>query len=307
MDLFQYQADSNDTYQSYLAKTGIESSSVSSVEDIPFLPIELFKRFEIKTDVWTTEHIFKSSGTTSSARSQHHVRSIKNYLENAENIFESIFGPLNNYTVLALLPGYAPESSLVTMISHFINNGKTSLSQFVDRDASLVELTRTLNICKERELPTILFGVTFSLLEIAKQMRFDFPELVIIETGGMKGRKEELTRNQIHEILINSFNVPAIYSEYGMTELLSQSYSKGHGLFSANDMFHVLPGDLYDPLSAGLLNKNARLNVIDLANVDTCAFIATADVGKVYADGSFEVLGRMDSSDIRGCNLLMSI
>ncbi len=300
---FRRQADLNTVYRSYLEAINCDPDTITRVEDIPFLPIELFKKHDIKTGNWRSEHIFQSSGTTSNIRSKHHIKSIDSYLHNARNLFESAYGAVNEYAVLALLPGYANESSLVTMVDHLIQGSQQPLSGFF-QTATHTELFERLKLCKSKSLPTVLIGVTFSLMNFASEFELEFPKLIIIETGGMKGRHEELTRKEIHDKLKKSFSVPSIHSEYGMTELLSQAYSKANGLFSSNPMFRVVPGDLFDPLALVGFGRNCRLNVIDLANTDTCCFIATGDVGKVYEDGSFEVLGRMDFADVRGCNLM---
>ena len=306
LNLFRHQAKHNEVYRTFLNAISRSPTSVSTSQEIPFLPIDLFKSHVIKTGHWTSEHLFKSSGTTASRRSTHHVKSVSDYKTHSESIFESIYGQVEDLVILALLPNYAPDSSLVTMVSHLINRSSYSQSGFINDENDFAELNSILNVCKNKTLPTILFGVTYSLLNFAAQCNMTFPELIVIETGGMKGRGKELTRSEIHDEIKRAVGVKTVHSEYGMTELLSQSYSARNGIFYPNAYLSVHPGDMYDPLASGECNQTARLNIIDLANRDSCAFIATSDIGRVFEDGSFEVLGRLDYADIRGCNLLMS-
>jgi hypothetical protein len=305
LELFRRQAVDCLIYREYLQAIGCRSDQVVRINDIPFLPIEFFKKHRVVTGNWTSEHIFQSSGTTSELRSKHHVRSMAQYLSNSQLIFESLYGPLENMAILALLPGYAPESSLVAMVSHFIKKSHHSISDFFSNQTNFDSLQSALLHCRHQGILTLLIGVTYSLLDFANVQSIEFPELIIMETGGMKGQKKELIRKDVHDLLTSAFGVEKVHSEYGMTELLSQAYSQGDGLFMSNSRFKIFPGDLYDPLSATTYETTARINVMDLANEHSCAFIATNDLGKVYHDGSFEIIGRQDFSEIRGCNLLM--
>ena len=306
LDLFHTQVNKNDVYGQYVKALGVNAEQVESIADIPFLPIEFFRTHEVKSGSWPSERVFKSSGTTGSIRSTHHVRSISEYVMHAKQIFSVEIGPPADYVVIALLPGYAPESSLVTMIDHFIECSIYKESGFFDDHKSFASLVQVLRHCREQKLPAVLFGVTHSLLQFVEVQKLSYPELIVIETGGMKGRGPEWTRFEVHERIKKALDLSLVYSEYGMTELLSQAYSHGDGLFRSNRSLKVLPGDLYDPLEMVGFGENCRLNIIDLANKETCGFISTADIGRVYADGSFEVLGRLDHAELRGCNLLFA-
>lgn len=304
LQLFHEQARHNAVYAEYLSKIDVEPATINHVSEIPFLPISFFRSHDIKTGNWHTEHIFKSSGTTDTQRSCHHVKSVDKYVQHAQRLFEATYGSLDDMTILALLPGYAPTSSLVAMANRLIAHSGCPLSGFYADESRYADLHAALIESQSANHTTVLIGVTFSLLDFAERYTIDSPNLVVMETGGMKGRRKELTRAEIHATLKTAFAVPTVHSEYGMTELLSQAYSSGGGVFHMNDWFRVLPGDMYDPLSAGAHGATARLNIIDLANEDSCAFIATADIGRVYDDGRFEVLGRLDHAQLRGCSLL---
>ena len=306
LDLFHFQAEHNAVYANYIKKIGVDAKQIDRISSIPFLPISLYKTHEIKTGTWNEEHIFLSSGTTSGQRSRHFIRSLESYRVNAQDLFETAFGALSSAAVLALLPGYALESSLVSMVDHFIKVSTSAYSGFFSGEADYEELLNRLQHCRRANVPTLLFGVTHSLLDFAEKHSYPFPKLVVMETGGMKGRRKELTREEIHQSLSTAFATYRICSEYGMTELQSQAYSRGSGLFAMNGRLRVLPGDPLDPLSPGKYGQVCRLNIIDLANTSTCAFIATADLGRVFENGTFEVLGRKDNAEIRGCNLLFS-
>lgn len=304
LSLFQEQARNNAVYREYLDHIAVKPEEVMSIESIPFLPISLFKTHVVKTHDWPTAHIFQSSGTTGMVRSAHHVRSVSAYVEHAQQLFEAAYGPLSDMMILALLPGYAPTSSLVAMMNHFVAVSASEESGFYSDATVYADLFKKLRHCRDHDKKTLLLGVTFSLLDFIDEFQLEFPELIVMETGGMKGRKKEMTRAAIHKQIQQAFQVEHVHAEYGMTELLSQAYAPSNGIFHMNSSFHVLPGDLHDPLSMGQFGVTARLNIIDLANRDTCSFIATSDLGRVYRDGTFEVLGRLDHAQLRGCSLM---
>ena len=307
LDVFHYQYKYNAFYRQYCSLLGKEFSKVLTIRDIPFLPIQFFKNQEIKTGGWTTvETIFTSSGTTGTTTSQHFVRDLVFYKDISILGFEEQYGSIKDYCVLGLLPSYLERtgSSLITMVEEFIKLSKYPQSGFfLYNHAELAEILRG---CRDRQIATLLIGVSFALLDFIEQHALDFPNLIVLETGGMKGRRKEMIRAELHDVLKKGFNCPHIHSEYGMTELFSQGYSKKNGIFDPTPTMRVLTREINDPLSITTLNGQLGvLNVIDLGNLDTCSFIATEDLGRVYADGQFEVLGRLDNSDIRGCNLLV--
>lgn len=305
LDVFRFQASNNMIYRRYLAALGIDPLSVAKVEDIPFLPISFFKNFSVQCGDWTPETIFTSSGTTG-ATSSHPVRDLQFYLRHATACFEHFFGPLEDYHFLALLPSYLERqgSSLIAMMDHFIKRSKSSFSSFYLNDYE--KLNKTLQLLKKEGGKTILWGVTFALLDLAERFPQDLSHCAVVETGGMKGKRREITRNELAEALNAGLGVKTLFSEYGMTELLSQAYSvKGDNRFSCPPWMRVIARDITDPFKKGLQSESGGINIIDLANWNTISFIETEDLGRVYADGRFEVLGRLDNSDLRGCNLLI--
>ena len=303
--VFEYQHKHNAFYQRYCSLIGKDLSKISQISDIPFLPIQFYKNNIIKTNDWKEEIIFSSSGTTGTTTSQHFVRELGFYKTVARNGFEYFYGSIDNYCVLGLLPSYLERSgsSLIAMTDDFISTSKYPDSGFFLYD--LQRLKQILVKNKADNIPTLLIGVSFALLDFVEQYPLDFPEIIVMETGGMKGRRREMIRAELHDIIKKGFNTQYIHSEYGMTELLSQGYSKGEGIFKAIPTLKVLTRELNDPLSLLLHERLGVINVIDLGNLDSCSFIATDDLGKVYADGSFEVLGRLDNTDVRGCNLMV--
>lgn len=305
LDLFRFQAVHNPVYKSFIENLSINIEAVRKLEQVPFLPITFFKHQVIKTGNWQPEITFTSSGTTANVSSQHAVQHLEFYLRHAQHCFEFFFGPLTDYHFLALLPSYLERqgSSLIAMMDHFIKQSKSHYSAFYLYDVQ--KLLEDLESLRHNSRKTILWGVSFALLDLADKHKVDLTPFMIFETGGMKGRKKEITRAALHETLTNAFHVSKVYSEYGMTELLSQAYTKGSHQFLCPPWMKVIGRELTDPLQKGLLSETGGINVIDLANWHSVAFIETEDLGKVYADGSFEVLGRMDNSDVRGCNLLM--
>jgi len=303
--LFHLQASRNRIYGQFIDHLGVEPASVNKLSDIPFLPISFFKTHDIQSDVWTPDVVFTSSGTTGSITSSHQVHDKSFYLSNTERIFEKFFGPISDYHVLALLPSYLERkgSSLIAMADYFIRESKSPHSGFyLNNYEALAAKIRDL---KGSSKKVFLLGVSFALLDVAEQFELDLSNGIVMETGGMKGRRAELTREELHAFLKQRFHVDSIHSEYGMTELLSQGYSFGNGIFNTPPWMKVLIRDMNDPFAAKEIGQTGGINVIDLANIYSCAFIETQDLGKVYQNGSFEVLGRIDNSDARGCNLLV--
>jgi len=302
---FRYQVSQLPLYREYLKLINVDPESIQHLEAIPFLPIAFFKTHSLKSGNWEPATVFTSSGTSENPTSQHLVRNPEAYLANTRKGFETFYGSLREYAFLALLPNYLERrgSSLVTMADHFIHLSKYKESGFyLDQYDALLHQLQHL---KARQIPTVLLGVSFALLELAEKGPFSFPDLIVMETGGMKGRREEITREELHLSLCAGFGVDRIHSEYGMTELFSQAYSRGGGIYQPAPTMRVFSREITDPLSSQKVGKTGVLNLIDLANLDTVAFIATDDLGRVHADGSFEVLGRLDNSDVRGCNLLV--
>ncbi|MEM9919764.1 MAG: acyl transferase [Bacteroidota bacterium] len=306
LEVFRYQATANPLYARFLKLLGKEPESIQSISAIPFLPISFFKSEIIKSGSWTEERIFSSSGTTGATTSRHFLKQTDWYDQLSIQAFEYFYGSIADYAILALLPAYLERqgSSLVHMADHFIKQSRHSQSGFFLYNTQ--ELLEVLDECRRSDVPVILLGVSFALLDLAEQHPGLLGDKVILmETGGMKGRRKEIIREQLHQQLQDAFQLEAIHSEYGMTELLSQAYSKGAGIFYCPPSMKVFTREITDPLSPEKPGKTGAINIIDLANLDSCSFIATDDLGKVYKDGSFEVLGRMDNSDIRGCNLLL--
>lgn len=305
LKLFRFQAINNPVYGSFVRHLGIETDKIHSLNAIPFLPISFFKNHSIKTGDWKSETTFSSSGTTGATTSTHHVQSLAFYQNHALRCFEYFFGPVTNYHFLALLPSYLErtDSSLVAMMDYFIRKSGSPHSGFYLNNTD--QLTNDLKILKTDKRKPVLWGVSFALLDLADKVKPDLSHCMVFETGGMKGRRAEIVRQELHQMLCEGFNIPQVYSEYGMTELLSQSYTRGKERFFTPPWKKIIGRDTSDPLLKGLQNETAGINVIDLANSHTVAFIETEDMGKTFADGSFEVLGRFDNSDVRGCNLLV--
>lgn len=305
LEIFKFQFENNPIYNAYAKALGKAPSYIANILDIPFLPIALFKHHEVKTGLWTSETIFESSGTSQGEASKHHVFDEAYYLNNCLKTFEKSYGKIEDYTVLALLPSYLERSSsgLVSMANYFIQKtGNQSSGFFLNEFEALYECLSALQKSSEKVL---LLGVTFALLDFAESFPITFPELIIMETGGMKGRREEMIREDVHNVLKQGFAVSEVHSEYGMTELFSQAYSQGNGVFVPSSTMKVISRDLNDPLSYPFHGRNGGLNIIDLANFNTCSFIETSDMGFVHQDGSFEVKGRIDNAELRGCNLMV--
>ena len=303
LETFHFQYQNNPVYRSFVETLKIRTSKVNVLEKIPFLPISFFKSHEIKTGEFPAGLIFESSGTTQAVKSRHFVKDEKIYSKSFKSNFETNYGSINDYCIIGLLPSYLERttSSLVFMVNEFIRESSHSQSGFYLYE--LESLKETILDLEKKNQKTLLIGVTFALLDFAEKFPMPLSNTIIMETGGMKGRREEMTRKEVHEILKNAFFKREIHSEYGMTELLSQAYSKEAGLFQCPSWMKVLLRDDEDPFNLKSTGTGA-INIIDLANIYSCSFIATDDVGKVYEDGSFEVLGRMDGSDLRGCSLL---
>lgn len=304
LELFHHQYRHCSIYKEYVDGLMTDPNSVDDLVKIPFMPIQFFKRHLIISSNNDPKICFESSATTGSIVSKHYICSPEIYIESFSRGFETAFGDPSETAILALLPSYLERSgsSLVYMVDHLIRLSKHAESGFFL--SNFDKLYEVLTQLSKNNTKTILFGVTFGLLDFIEKYHLDFPELTIIETGGMKGRREEITRLQLHQLLCKGFGVQKVFSEYGMTELLSQAYTDGGMSFSSPPWMKVLIRETNDPLAVSLQGKNGGLNIIDLANIESCAFIATQDLGTVYADGSFEVLGRFDDSDIRGCNLM---
>lgn len=303
LELFSYQYENNPVYGGFVRALGKSDVAVDLLEAIPFLPISFFKTHAVKTTAFEEELLFESSGTTQTIQSKHLVKSLKLYEESFFRAFELQYGSVKDYCVLGLLPSYLERqhSSLVYMVQRMMDESAHSLNGFFLNNID--ELAKRLTLLEEQQQKTLLIGVTFGLLDFAERYQLPLKHTIVMETGGMKGRREELTREEVHLQLKKSFSLDKIHSEYGMTELLSQAYSKGDGIFYCPPWMKVLVRDEDDPLQLKTKGKGA-LNIIDLANVYSCSFIATDDLGEVFEDGSFRVMGRIDNSDIRGCSLL---
>lgn len=304
--LFRFQALENPVYKKFITHLGCDPKKISRLEEIPFLPISFFKSHAIKTGNWISQRVFTSSGTTGITTSSHEVPSLSFYLTNSEKIFSSFFGPIEDYHILALLPSYLERegSSLVAMADYFISRSQSVYSGFyLNNQSELVD--HLLKLKGERSKKILLLGVSFALLELAENYAIDLSGCIVMETGGMKGRRKELIREELHQILCERLNVKSIFSEYGMTELMSQAYSLGKGYYNCPPWVRILLRDINDPFSFEKEGKVGGINIIDLANFYSCSFIETHDLGRKAQNGSFEVLGRMDNSDVRGCNLLV--
>ncbi len=310
LEIFRLQYLENPVYNSYVNALGINPDGVDQLEKIPFLPISFFKTDQLKAGKFNVEVIFESSGTTQTANSHHHVKDISIYRESFCKGFERIYGSVKDYCIIGLLPSYLERgnSSLVYMVEDLIKQSGHRQSGFYLSDFE--KLKSTLNALETAKQKTILIGVTYALLDFAERFPIKLQHTIVMETGGMKGRRRELTRMEVHDQLKKAFGQNEIHSEYGMTELLSQAYSKEKGKFKCPPWMRVMIRDEEDPLAVLKPPFQAEaaitgaINIIDLANVYSCSFIATDDIGKLYPDNGFEVLGRMDGSDLRGCSLL---
>ena len=303
LEIFCYQARENELYRNYIAHLGLDIQQFTVHSQIPFLPIGFFKTRRVVSGAYDEELVFSSSGTTGMQPARHYVKDSGLYEASFMDAFRRFYGDPKNYRILALLPSYLERegSSLIYMAERLIRAGGYPESGFfLDEHTELADRLRILSSGGEK---AILLGVSFALIDFARNYGFPLGDnIIVMETGGMKGRKEELTRDELHQRLKKAFHLQAIHSEYGMTELLSQAYSAGSGRFHAPPWMKVLIRDIQDPFSLLPTGKTGALNIIDLANIHSCSFIETQDIGKLHPDGSFEVLGRTDSSDIRGCS-----
>lgn len=306
LEVFQFQAAECAVYNRYITTLGRTPASVRSIQDIPFLPISFFKYHPVRSGFWEEQEVFRSSGTTGSNTSRHALPDKVFYLTHALRLFEWAYGPISDYHVLALLPSYQERtgSSLIAMADYFIARSASPHSGFFLHNPD--ELIHRIRKLGEGEKKILLLGVTFALLDLAELVDQPFKApLIVMETGGMKGRRPEITRTELHVFLTRKLGVSAIHSEYGMTELVSQAYSQGGGVFHANPSLRVMIRDITSPPELLDLGETGGVNIIDLANVHGCCFIETEDLGKVNKNGAFEILGRLDSGDVRGCNLLI--
>lgn len=303
--VFAYQSVNNPIFAQYLQLLGDSSGIRPTKPQNRFLPISFFKTHTVKSGVWEAETAFSSSGTTGQIPSRHLVRDLDFYLQNAHRGFTEFYGAPAEWAILALLPSYLKRggSSLVAMADAFIRQSKYPESGFFLDNYE--QLQRTLSHCKSKHYKTLLLGVSYALLDFAEEFPMDLRGVTIMETGGMKGRRRELTRLELHETLQSAFQVESIHSEYGMTELFSQAYAQAGSRFRPAVTMRVLATELNDPFCPVAPGKTGILNIIDLANLDTCSFVQTEDLGRVHPDGSFEVLGRADTAEMRGCNLMV--
>ena len=327
LEIFQYQAEHNLVYKKYLRHLHIQVNTIDTIKKIPFLPIEFFKTQNVISGEDKTRITFESSGTTGQNTSQHHVQDPEFYLRIAEQIFEKFYGKLSDFRIFALLPSYLERtnSSLIYMVDHFIKkSGNPNSGFYLDDYKALAKAlggdeTKKKGNGRNQTSNILLIGVTFGLLDFAESdidLSFlqNTDNLIVMETGGMKGRRKELLREEVHEILTKAFHVKTIHSEYGMTELLSQGYSKGEGVFELPVSIKIILRDINDPFHYITNSRSGGINIIDLANVDSCCFVETKDLGSWITENreqsldnyrKFSILGRFDNSDIRGCNLMV--
>lgn len=308
MAIFRRQAIQNPLYAAYLGHLKVDEAKVKTTQEIPFLPISFFKSHVLKSGEFAETYIFESSGTTGSVNSRHYIKDVSSYLANAENNFREAYGDPSAYCFLALLPSYLERgnSSLVAMADHLIKLSQHPLGGFFLYDFK--KLQSMLSQLESQGQAVVLLGVTYALVDFAEAYPMNLQHTIVMETGGMKGRKKELTRAELHAFLKSNLGVETIHAEYGMTELQSQAYSKGEGIFKPSSTMKVLLRSPDDPFDVWAADENpgktGAINIIDLANEDSIAFIATDDLGRFTGDGGFEVLGRIDNADIRGCSLL---
>ena len=305
LQTFKFQFENNKVYRSFCDLLYKHPSEVKTIKDIPFLPIQFFKTRDVLSSKNPIKTTFTSSGTSGNETSKHHVTDLNIYKQSFTTGFEAFYGNIEDYVILGLLPSYLERegSSLIYMVDYMIKTSKHHESGFYLNN--LTELKDTLTTLDSEGKKVLLIGVSFALLDLVETHQFNLKNTIIMETGGMKGRRKELIRKELHDALKKSFGVKHIHSEYGMTELLSQAYSKGNGVFNCPPWMTVLTRDTEDALTIQEPGKAGGLNIIDLANFNSCSFIATQDLGSMNKDGTFEVIGRFDNSDIRGCNLMV--
>jgi len=304
LTVFRFQYLELKIYRDYCDYLKVNPTEITHYSQIPFLPIQFFKSKKIIPTASSYDALFKSSGTTNTGRSCHYVKDISWYETSFQKGFHHFYGAIEDVTLLALLPSYQEqgESSLVYMVDALTGKSNQKLSGFYLDNTKITDVLEQL---KKANKKTILIGVSYALLDLIEKHKFDFPELIVMETGGMKGRRKELTKEELHEELSQGFGVEKIHSEYGMTELLSQAYSKGDGIYITPPWMKILTRNISDPFEISELNnKTGGINIIDLANINSCSFIATQDLGRISESG-FQIMGRFDHSDTRGCNLLI--
>ena len=305
LQVFGFQFENNPVYRSFCDLLYKNPSDIKTIEEIPFLPIQFFKSHHVISSSKNIKKTFTSSGTTGSITSKHHITDLSIYEESFKKGFHSFYGDIKEYVVLALLPSYLERegSSLIYMVDSLIKASNHKYSGFYLNN--LHEISTTLKRLDDQGKKVLLIGVSFALLDLVEAYSFNLNNTIVMETGGMKGRRKGLIREELHNLLKSGFGVNTIHSEYGMTELLSQAYSKGHGVFNCPNWMRILTRETEDALTLTAPGKTGGVNVIDLANINSCSFIATQDLGRVNKDKSFEIIGRFDTSDIRGCNLMV--
>ena len=305
LQIFKFQFENNRVYRSFCDLLYKHPSDVKSLKDIPFLPIQFFKSHSVLSSTESVQTTFTSSGTTGSNTSKHLITNLEIYEQSFKKGFKHFYGNIQDYVVLALLPSYLDRegSSLIYMVDALIKQSNHPESGFYLNNLS--ELKNTLSKLDSEGKKVLLIGVSFALLDLVEARQFQLKNTIIMETGGMKGRRKELIREELHTILKQGFGVETIHSEYGMTELLSQAYSQGNGIFKCPNWMRIVTRDTEDAMTIQPSGKAGGINVIDLANINSCSFIATQDLGRVYENSSFEIIGRFDASDIRGCNLMV--
>lgn len=307
LKVFRYQYENNLVYRQFCDFLKVNVQEVKTLTQIPFLPIEFFKSHRVVASQDVAQEIFTSSGTTTNINSKHYVTNVLVYEQSYRLGFSQFYGNIENYAVLALLPGYLERtgSSLIYMVNDLIQRSKNCHSGFYLNNYS--QLVSKIEQLKQEGQNILLIGVTYALLDLLEFTNgtLSLKNAIVMETGGMKGKRKEMIREELHKTLCDGFDVAVIHSEYGMTELLSQAYSLGNGIFECPNWMNVLIRDTEDALTYIDYNKTGGINVIDLANINSCSFIATQDLGKKHPNGTFEVIGRFDNSDIRGCNLMV--
>jgi phenylacetate-coenzyme A ligase PaaK-like adenylate-forming protein len=309
LEIFRFQYAQNPVYKSYVDALGINPAQIRAIEQIPFLPIRFFKSHHVASTTFEPVATFESSGTTGTINSRHYIKDLSIYRDSFTRAFELFYGKPTDWCIIGLLPSYLERSnsSLVVMVNELVQQSAHPQSGFYLHDYD--KLATVLTQLEAQQQKTLLIGVSFALLDMAASHPLPLAHTIIMETGGMKGRRKEMIRDEMHEVLKQAFGVSSIHSEYGMTELLSQAYSSGNGIFHCPPWMKVLVREEEDPLTIKMVKSvkpvSGVINVIDLANIYSCSFIATDDAGRVYPGGSFEVMGRIDNSDIRGCSLMV--
>jgi len=305
LKVFRFQAENNPVYRDFIGHLKINYQEVQKLDKIPFLPIQFFKTHKVVLDNVGVQETFTSSGTTGHHVSKHFVHDTDLYIKSFTKGFENFYGNINDWVILALLPSYLERegSSLVYMVDHLIKESGKEDSGFYLNNRE--ELAETIKKLEGQNKKSLLIGVSYALLDFAEEFPMPLKNIMMMETGGMKGRRKEILREELHQKLCDSFQLDTIHSEYGMTELLSQAYSKGNGIFQTPSWMKILIRETNDPFDILTSGKSGGINIIDLANIYSCSFIATQDLGKIHDNKGFEVLGRFDNSDLRGCNLMV--